>query len=240
MNDSYHGFKLRNFVVDGMSCKIVEPNQVLTGKKWVWKAEFFEAFPKFELEMLKRGYYLCYMNVGNTFGCPSAMRHFDKFYEALVFGEGFNPKPIMLGLSRGGLYIYNWAAKNPDKVKCLYADNPVCDFKSWPGGIGTGPGSPEDWAKLINDYGFLDEQAALAYQLNPVDNLTILAQYDVPLIHAVGMQDEVVPVAENTDIIEERYQKLGGTIKVFRHDGLHHPHGLEDPTELIEYLIHLK
>jgi len=29
-----------------------------------------------------------------------------------------------IGMSRGGEYAYRWATTNPDKVSCIYADNP--------------------------------------------------------------------------------------------------------------------
>jgi len=41
-----------------------------------------------------------------------------------------------VGVSRGGLYCYNWASQNPEKVACIYGDAPVCDVKSWPMGEG--------------------------------------------------------------------------------------------------------
>ena len=232
----YFSFEVHDFVYDDCPSKIVVPPNPLPGKLWVWKAEFFEAFPTFELEMLKRGFYLAFMSVGNTFGCPSAIDHFEKFHTQMT-EWGFSSRPLMLGLSRGGLYIYNFAVRNPEKAACLYADNPVCDFKSWPGGKGCGEGSPENWAKLIRDYNFSSEEEALNYQGNPVDNLEILAEHGMPLIHAARTEDTVVPVAENTDIVEKRYTELGGKIKVFRHPGGHHPHGLDDPAPLIDYIL---
>jgi len=234
--EEYFSFEVHDFACDGCPCKIVVPPEPLPGKPWVWKAEFFTAFPAFELEMVKRGFYLAFMSVGNTFGCPSAIDHFDKFYDQMT-SWGFSRRPIMLGLSRGGLYIYNFAVRNPEKVACLYADNPVCDFKSWPAGRGNGEKSQSNWEKLIRDYNFSSEQEALEYKGNPIDNLEILARHDVPLIHAARTEDKVVPIAENTDIVEKRYTALGGSIKVFRHPGGHHPHGLDDPTPLIDYIL---
>ncbi|MBR7139677.1 MAG: alpha/beta hydrolase [Lentisphaeria bacterium] len=232
----YFSFEMREFTVDNCPCKLVSPRTPLPGKPWIWKAEFFEAFPKFELAMLEKGFFLAFMSVGNTFGCPVAMDHFEKFYEYMT-AQGFSKRPIMLGLSRGGLYIYNYAVRHPENVSCLYADNPVCDFKSWPGGKGKGEGSKKDWEKLFKDYGFASEQEALEYTGNPVDNLEILARHNVKLIHAARTEDTVVPIAENTDIVEKRYRELGGFIKVFRHPGGHHPHGLDDPTPLIDCIL---
>ncbi len=233
----YHGFPMHTFSVDGCECMVVEPLKPRSGNPWVWKAEFFTAFPTFELAMLERGFHLAYMTVGNTFGCPSALKHWDVFYAELIGRFGLAKRAVLLGLSRGGLYIYNWAVRNPEKVACLYADNPVCDFKSWPGGKGIGPGSPDDWQKLLRDYGFRNEAEALAWPGNPVDAFPVLVKASIPLIHAVGMDDEVVPVSENTDILEARCKKLGGRMTVFRHPGKHHPHGLEDPAPLIDVLL---
>jgi hypothetical protein len=57
------------------------------------------------------------------------------------------------------------------------------------------------------------------------------------LIHVVGDTDDVVPVEENTAVIEQRYKALGGTITVFHKPGVgHHPHGLDDPAPVAELI----
>ncbi|MDB5346234.1 MAG: Alpha/beta hydrolase [Schlesneria sp.] len=234
----YHGFVRYDFEVDGQHCMVVTPFVAAKGKPWIWRAEFFDHRPEIDLALVKRGFHLAYMNVGNTFGCPSAMKHFDEFYKLLTEKYGFSKKPVLEGLSRGGLYVYNWGAAHPDQVGVILADNPVLDFKSWPGGKGKGPGSAGDWKKLIQDYGFKDEAEALAYDKNPVDNLAPLAKAKVPLLHICGDADEVVPYAENTVILKERYEKLGGKIHVIVKPGLkHHPHGLDDPTPAVDFIV---
>jgi pimeloyl-ACP methyl ester carboxylesterase len=122
-------------------------------------------------------------------------------------------------------------------VACIYGDAPVCDFKSWPGGKGTGKGSAGDWSQLQRHYGFASEAEALAFNGNPVDQLAPLAKAKVRLIHVVGDTDDVVPVAENTSLIESRYQALGGRIQVIHKPGVgHHPHGLDDPTPVVTFI----
>jgi alpha-beta hydrolase superfamily lysophospholipase len=115
----------------------------------------------------------------------------------------------------------------------------VCDFKSWPGGKGKGPGSRKDWQKLIGDYHFASEQEALAYDKNPIEKLAPLVAAKVPLLHVCGDADEVVPYEENTAILKDRYEKLGGSITVMIKKGFkHHPHGLADnPAPIVEFIM---
>ena len=237
--DTWHGFKRHNFKVDGCDAWVVEPKQALPGKPWSWCMEFPDAFPDrcAAPALVAKGFFHAHIKVGNTFGCPDAVKHFNAFYAA-VRERGLAPKVTLIGISRGGLYSYRWAAENPEKVAVIYGDAPVCDFKSWPGGKGKGSGSKGDWAALIKCYQFNGEAEALAYPRNPIDTLEPLAKAGVALIHVVGDVDTAVPADENTAIIETRYHKLGGEIKVIHKPACgHHPHGLDDPTPVVDFIV---
>ena len=168
MKSEWRGFDRYDFVVDGRNTLVVMPKQAAAGKPWIWRAEFFDHRPETDVALVSKGFHLVYMDVGNTFGCPDAMAHWAVLYKLLTEEYGLSKKPALEGLSRGGLYVYNWATANPDKVSCIYGDNPVCDFKSWPGGKGKGPGSPEDWKELITCYHFDSEAQALAIPRIPL------------------------------------------------------------------------
>ncbi len=233
----YHGYVSHQFKVDGCDCIVVEPKSADGKRRWIWRLEFFDHRPEADLALLKGGYHVATMNVGNTFGSPKAIAHLDKFYLEAVKQFKLNRKVVLEGFSRGGLYAYNFAAKYPGRVAAIYGDAPVCDFKSWPGGKGKGPGSKSDWESLIKCYEFKDEKEAMEYKLNPIDNLEVLVQAKIPILHVVGDADEVVPVEENTNVVEERYKTLGGVFQVIRKPGgLHHPHSLDDPTPIVEFL----
>ena len=80
--------------------------------------------------------------------------------------------------------------------------------------------------------------AKVTHKGNPIDNLEPLARAGVPLLHVVGDVDEVVPVEENTAIVESRYKKLGGSITVIhKKDVSHHPHSLVDPAPIVEFVL---
>ena len=54
----------------------------------------------------------------------------------------------------------------------------------------------------------------------------------------MGDADFVVPAAENALLIEQRYQALGGVVQVIHKPGVdHHPHGLEDPTPVVRFIL---
>ena len=234
----WNGFDRYDFEVDGVKALVVVPSQPAAGHPWIWRAEFFDHRPETDLALVKKGFHLVFINVGNTFGCPDAMSHWTALYKLLTKKYGLSKKPALEGLSRGGLYVYNWAAANPKKVSCIYGDNPVCDFKSWPGGKGKGPGSPDDWKLLLQCYHFDSEAQALAYDKNPIDNLKPLAKAKIPVLHLCGDADEVVPYDENTAILKQRYEKLGGHIEVIIKKGFkHHPHGLDDPTPIVDFVL---
>ena len=233
----WNGYDRYDFAVDGKNVLVVAPKQSAPGKPWVWHGEFFGHKPAPDIALLGRGFHIVYVSVPNMLGCPDAVAHWDICYAELTGKYGFSKKAALVGLSRGGLYCYNWASANSDKVACIYGDAPVCDFKSWPGGKGKGKGSGGDWALTLKVFKFADEAAALAYKGNPVDSLAPLAKAKVPLLHVFGDADDVVPWEENTGLIAERYKKLGGDITLIRKPGVgHHPHGLDDSTPIVDFI----
>ena len=214
-HSNFHGFTMLEFALGEARCRVVQPKEVANGRPWIWRARFWGHEPQLDVALLKRGWHVAYCDVGNLFGSPSAVKRWDAFYEHLTAKHQFNPRPVLEGMSRGGLIIYNWAKANPEKVTCIYGDAPVCDFKSWPAGRGQGKASAGAWRGCLKAYG-LTEAEAWEYRGNPIDGLEPLAKAGVPLIHVVGDADVVVPVGENTTVLERRYKKLGGTIQVFK------------------------
>jgi alpha-beta hydrolase superfamily lysophospholipase len=87
-------------------------------------------------------------------------------------------------------------------------------------------------------YDFKSEAEALAYNKNPIDELAPLAAAKIPLLNVYGDADKTVPWDENTKILAERYRQLGGNITLICKPGAdHHPHGLPDPTPMVEFIF---
>ena len=226
--------------MDGAAAWYIEPAKPLAGKPWVWRAYFPDWHIEMDSILLERGIAIAYIKADDLFGHVSAMILWDALYDYLVKIKQFAAKPALEAVSRGGLYAYAWAKRNPSKVSCIYAEAPVCDFTSWPGGKGRGTGSPADWEKLLKVYGFSDTEA-LQYHDQPKDNLETLAAYKVPVLHVIGLNDKVVPNEENTFALIQNYIKAGGPATIIpmttgtqNLQGHHFP--IENPEALANFI----
>lgn len=235
--EEWHGFEKVNFKVGERWAFLVVPKTVAPGRPWIWRMEFFGHAPQADLALLQHGFHAAYIDLQNLYGGPEAMNAMDAMHEYVTREFQLSPKTVLEGFSRGGLFSLNWATRHPDKVACIYNDAPVCDFRSWPGGKGKGKGSPGDWERCKQVYG-LNEQQAMEYRLNPVDNLKPLADAKIPILHVCGATDDVVPVDENSLIIQKRYLELGGSFTLINKPHCnHHPHSLKDPTRIVNFVL---
>lgn len=226
-----------DFTVADRPVTVVAPEKPAEGRPWLWRGEFFGAFATVDEALLNQGWHVVYMNCSDTFGSPDTMRRWAELYGLLTQKFELSHRPVLLGMSRGGLYVYNWAAAHPNEVGLIYGDAPVCDVKSWPGGKGKGQGSPHDWELFKQIYG-LSERQALEWKLNPIDILAPIARARIPIIHVIGDADEAVPWDENTGVLKQRYEALGGHVElIVKHGVGHHPHSLTDPTPIVDYIL---
>lgn len=238
----WRGFERHDFEVGGAGAIVVSPAKALSGRPWVWRGEFFDAFADADEALVRAGWHLAYLRVPNLFGAPSAMEKWEALHERLVGRHGLDPRPGLIGLSRGGLYCLAWAARHPSRTLALYLDNAVCDFRSWPGGrlkaFGAGKGSARDWPLLLNAFGFRDDAEAACSKLNPIRNFASIAAARIPLLLVYGDSDTVVPAPENSEKLFEGYRALGGPAERILKPGCdHHPHGLTNQAPIVEFFM---
>jgi len=209
----WHGFQRVHFSIEGHRAHLVLPQKALPGNPWIWRARFPNFHADADIQLLKRGFHVAYLDMPNMFGSPRAVALGDKFYAFLVTKQGLAKKVVLEGVSRGGLFVYNWGTKNPECIACIYADTPVCDFKSWPAGRGKGKFHAASWKLCLAEYGFTEKEA-LAYKKNPIDKLAPLVKYHIPILHIVSESDRIVPPKENTYLLQKRLEALGGKMEV--------------------------
>ena len=233
---NFHGYACAEFTFNNRACKVVAPKVVAEGKPWIWRARFWGHEPQTDIALLERGFHVVYCDVAELYGNKEAISLWNSFYTFMHQG-GLSKEVALEGMSRGGIYIYNWALKNKHKVSCIYADAPVLDMKSWPGGKGKGPGSKTDWDIFKKDFD-LSEEEAVAFRGSPLYKAKKIAKLHIPMLHVVGDADEVVPVDENTTPFENIVKQYGENIAVIHKPGVgHHPHSLANPTPIVEFIL---
>lgn len=228
----WHGFERIDFTLEGRAGILVQPTEAAPGRPWIWRTEFFGHEPQVDLALLARGWHVAYIDAKNLYGGPQAMRIFGQFYAHMVAQAVLAQRVVLEGFSRGGLYAVNFAASHPSRVAALYLDAPVLDIRSWPGRDRTS----KEWIQCLEAYG-LTEATLVGFRGNPIDRVASIAK-SIPVIAVCGDADTVVPLAENTAVMERKYRELGGTIEVILKPGVgHHPHSLKDPAPVVEFLL---
>ena len=237
IQNSWNGFEIIEFKFNGVDAKIVFPHKSNQSKNWIWRTQFWAHEPQTDLALLNQGFHLVYVDVVDLYGNKVALNRLSDFYSFLIKNFGLNKKTVLEGMSRGGLDAFNWASENTDKVFCIYVDAPVCDIKSWPGGLGKGQGSKTDWEKCLKAYD-LTEFSVLDFKGIPLNNYLELAKAKIPLISVCGDADTVVPFEENTLKLAENYRAAGGEIELIVKKGIgHHPHSLKDPKSIVDFIL---
>jgi pimeloyl-ACP methyl ester carboxylesterase len=109
---------VRNQVKGQLRCVVVAPKKPAAGNPWSWRCYYFDHEPQAEVELLRRGFHIGFI------WCDAG-KPWDAWYAFLTEKHGLSQRPAFIGMSRGGRNAYTWATANPDKVSCIYADNPV-------------------------------------------------------------------------------------------------------------------
>jgi len=234
---NYFGYECTTFTFAGREARIVRPKRTAAGSPWIWRARFWGHEPQTEVALLERGFHVVYCDVAELFGNDEALAAWDSFYVMLT-RAGLSPRAALEGFSRGGVYVYRWAVHAPEAVACVYADAPVLDFKSWPGGKGKGGGNTEEWDRFKRDFRLASEAEGLAFRGNPLDMAEAIARGGYPMLHVCGLADVVVPFEENTEPFERNILRCGGRITVITKPGIgHHPHSLPNPAPIVDFIL---
>src|SRR5436853_4575722 len=118
--DRYDKAGKSSFGVTGMA--VVVPKTEAAGKPWVFRADRIGRDASvIDLALLAKGYYIVAAPI--TGGGPS-QKEWDAVYKEMT-DHGFSKKPAMEGAGAGAGEAYAWAIQNPDKVSCIYGENPA-------------------------------------------------------------------------------------------------------------------
>ncbi|MBE6357472.1 MAG: alpha/beta hydrolase [Lentisphaerae bacterium] len=232
----WYGFRRHNFELDGCKGFIVEPPNPAPGLPWSWCTQWAEAFvPRTPaLKLLERGFHHVHLDVFATRMNPEGIKKVEKFY-ALLQSMKFHPKAALIGMSYGGLFSLRWAQEHPETVGVIYLDAPVTDLafanRSADNGI------TKDSLVNAAAYGVAPEELS-SHPLSPNNNCQAIADAKIPIICLRSGQDQTVFPQSNSDLFAERLTAAGGKIQIVnRALNGHHPHGLDDPTALVNFIL---
>ena len=239
----WYGYTRHNFELDGHKGFIVEPPNPAPGLPWHWCTQWAEAFvPRTPaLKLLDRGFHHVHLDVFSTYLNAEGVSVLEKFYKMLM-DLGFYPKGVLTGMSYGGLFAFRWAAEHPETVAAIYADAPACDLGfSLPGGRLMSDMLKEHFtteaAKRAAAYGVKEEELS-SHPLSPLHNVKPIAEAKIPIFCIRSGQDQSVIPEENIDVFAKRLKEAGGCIEILDRPLYgHHPHGLDDPQPLVDFIL---
>lgn len=224
------------FTVDSRPAFVIAPKKKLAGPTpWVLYAPTLgrglpgEAEHWMFRQWLGAGIAIAGVDVGESYGSPTGRATYNALHKRLTEERGFARQACLLARSRGGLMLYCWAAENPEKVKCVAGIYPVCNIASYPG-----------LERACGAYGLTAEQLeAKLSEHNPPDRLAALAQANVPVFHIHGDVDRVVPLANNSGLLAERYRAAGGrmTLRIVKGQGHNMWRGFFECQDLVDFVV---
>lgn len=229
----YKGCRCFSFSVEDHAAVLIVPENYRTDLPFVWRTEFLGAFDAADRAMLEKGYILVYYKISNLYGSPAAVGRMKRFYDTVTQKFALNAKTILFGFSRGGLYAVNFAAAFPKLIAALYLDAPVLDIRTWPCGVA---GYERERKECLAEYGIENERSVLPHML-ALEKAELLAVQSIPVVIVAGRKDSVVPIEKNSDPFVRRFRAAGGNILyIEKKDCDHHPHSLEEPGPIVEFL----
>jgi hypothetical protein len=235
--DSFYGYECAGFKLKGRECKVVKPKWAAPGHPYIWRARFWGHEPQADIALLERGFHVVYCDASELLGNPEAIALWDDFYNILA-KAGLSKKAALEGMSRGAVYVYNWAAANPAKVACAYVDNPVLDMKTWPGAKENALKYKQEHEQFMKDYGLGTDEDVQNFKGSPVDKIEQIAKGGYPSLILCADADEAVSPETNTLAFEKKIKAAGGVITVVHKPGFkHHPHSMPNPKVIVDFVL---
>ena len=231
------GFRRLDFEFEGYPAILVLPNEPNAARRLALKTEYFGAFPTTEIAMLEAGYHLCHIKNRSRWATDDDCERKVHLIDFLADEFGTARRVVTVGMSAGGFQSIALAARYPEHISFLYLDAPVITFFSVGNDLLESMVMQKRWPEIKKAWGFKSFGEAYCYAGQPANRLPELAAHRLPIGLVYGGQDEAAPPAFNAEIIKDLYEAEGAPIRVWcRPLYGHHPHGLDDPAELLAYI----
>ena len=124
--ESYNRYQFELTGVEGVII-VIAPKTAAAEQPWVFRADFVDRDAVVDLALLAHGFHIVTGPVPYNADGPH-QEHWDAVYKHLT-SHGFSAKPVMEGRGGAAGEAYAWAIANPDKVSCIYGENPILRSK---------------------------------------------------------------------------------------------------------------
>jgi pimeloyl-ACP methyl ester carboxylesterase len=106
-----------------MPVSVIVPNAPAPGKPWVFRADFVTRDAAVDLALLGEGFHVVTGPVPTDTDGP-VLAQWNTVYKHLT-EHGLSKTPVLEGAGGAAGEAYAWAIENPEKVSCIYAENPI-------------------------------------------------------------------------------------------------------------------
>lgn len=233
---NFRGYRCATFSRHGRECKVVKPQKAREDHPWIWRMRFWAHEPQTDIALLERGYHLVYCDQAERLGNKQNIEEWNDFYKLLHEG-GLNKKVVLEGMSRGGVYAFNWAAANPDKVAAVCVDNPLLDMKA----IYFDPDGKEkpenEITRGIEENYHINSEQIKDFKESPIDKIDAIVSGNYPILILCAELDDAAVNSQNTFPFEKKIKEKGGDITVIVKEGFkHHPHSFPNPEIIVDFI----
>lgn len=241
MDYIWNGFPMKQLEFEGREAIIVFPASGSSNGRLMVKTEYWGAFPHaIEIPLLQQGFHLCFIQNNHRWGGDEDLDRKARFVRYVCGKYGLSEKTVPVGMSCGGLMAIKFAAKYPELVSCLYLDAPVLNYMSCPCGFGEGDvlNDGDGIREILEALNMQSISQLLGYREMPLDKIPVLIKSHIPVVMVAGGSDRVVPYHENGIFLQQAYKQAGMDIEVYiKPECNHHPHGLDDPKNVVHFIL---
>ncbi|MDR1331434.1 MAG: alpha/beta hydrolase [Tannerella sp.] len=107
----------------GGGVTVFVPGKAAAGMPWVYRTDQPERDSEVDFALLAEGYHIVVGPVPTSEDGPN-LEHWNTVYGYLT-EKGFSKKPVVAGRGAATGEVYHWAINNPEKVSCIYGENPI-------------------------------------------------------------------------------------------------------------------
>jgi len=128
--DIWQGFKVDEFLFEDKKAIVICPQNPDKNRRWIMKAEYFDAFQNAEKQLVEKGFHLAFLENTSRWCIDEDLHRRARFQEFVKEKYELSDKCSMVGMSAGGLISVKYAALYPENVAVLYLDAPVMNLLS--------------------------------------------------------------------------------------------------------------